>query len=101
MCFQTNRDSQLWLGLVAFVIGAVALLQKFDLVPPETWGYLWPSILIVSGLKWMVARGSSDECSCDCDESSACEDCGGENCNGSCAVPAPVSKKSSKKKSRK
>lgn len=62
--FDSNtRDHQLWLGLVAFVIGAVLLLERFDLVPAETWDYLWPSILIVTGLKLMLlCKGSSDSC---------------------------------------
>lgn len=51
------------LGLIAFVIGAVILLQRFDVVPPETWSYLWPSILVVAGIKMMVSGGCASCCS--------------------------------------
>ncbi|MFA4814518.1 MAG: DUF5668 domain-containing protein [Candidatus Gracilibacteria bacterium] len=85
MCDSSSRDSHLWLGLVAFVIGAVLLLQRFDLVPAETWNYLWPSILVVTGLKLMMFRGHGCCCSDD-----------------SCEMPMPVvmPKKSAKKKKK-
>ncbi|MEK9160374.1 MAG: DUF5668 domain-containing protein [Patescibacteria group bacterium] len=96
MCCSNNKDHQLWLGLVAFVIGAVLLLQRFDLVPAETWDYLWPSILVVTGLKWMISRNSD---SCQMEDSCMC---GGNSCDGSCELPMPAPKKAtSKKKSRK
>lgn len=92
-----TKDDRLWFGLVAFVVGAVVLLQRFDVVPAETWDYLWPSILVVSGLKWMMTMNSSDS-SCD----SACCDCGDMVC--SCdSTPAPVAmpvKKTAKKTSK-
>jgi hypothetical protein len=56
-----HPDHHMWLGLTLFVIGAVILLQKFELVPKETWGYLWPSILIIIGLKMMSASSCSGE----------------------------------------
>lgn len=77
-----SKDDHLWLGLVAFVIGAVVLLQHFDLVPAGTWDYLWPSILVVTGLKWMLMGGS-------CDSSGACGDCASSPC--ACDMPMPVS----------
>ncbi|MFA6024616.1 MAG: hypothetical protein WC777_05455 [Candidatus Gracilibacteria bacterium] len=106
MCFSHSRDSQVWLGLVAFVVGAVLLLQRFDLVPPETWDYLLPSILVVSGLKWMIR--SNREASC-CDGSDACGACGDDACGGcgSCEMPMMMpempkaAKKNGKKKSKK
>lgn len=95
MCSTDSRDCQLWLGLVAFVIGAVLLLEKFDLVPAETWDYLWPSILVVTGLKWMISRGSCGSC---CETmSKACKDCGMDSCDG-CEMPAPAPKKAAPKK---
>lgn len=72
----------MWTGLVLFVVGAVFLLQRFDLIPPETWMYLWPILLVVFGVKMMVSGGSSHCC-----------------CSG-CAVPksAPVKKTAPQKK---
>ena len=99
MCASHSRDGQLWLGLVAFVIGAVFLLQRFDLVPAETWDYLWPSILVVTGLKWMMLRGKGSCCeggACESDDS--CGSCGGDSCKGSCEMPMATPKKSMKKK---
>lgn len=93
-----TKDDRLWFGLVAFVIGAVVLLQRFDVVPAETWDYLWPSILVVSGLKWMVSCSSPMAY-----DTGDCNDCGNAVC--SCDVmPAPMAvatKKSSSKKSSK
>lgn len=70
----------MWTGLVAFIFGAVVLLQKFDVIPDTTWGYLWPSVLVVVGLKLMVG---------------SCESC--ESC-GSCDIQTPknISKKKRK-----
>lgn len=92
-----HKECGLWIGLVAFIIGAVVLLQRFDLVPVETWDYLWPSILVVSGLKFMImgACKSDSCCSGACSSEEACP-CGMENCDGSCEMP--VAKKSMKKK---
>lgn len=101
MCASHSRDGQLWLGLVAFVIGAVLLLQRFDLVPAETWDYLWPIILLVTGLRWMLLRGNDSCCSGgSCESSDDSCMCGGNSCNGSCEMPMTVSapKKSVKKK---
>jgi len=52
----------MWLGLLVFVAGAVFLLQRFDLIPAETWHYLWPILLLVFGIKMMASGGSSGEC---------------------------------------
>ncbi|MFA5793013.1 MAG: DUF5668 domain-containing protein [Candidatus Gracilibacteria bacterium] len=90
------KDHVLWFGLVAFVIGATILLQRFDIVPVATWDYLWPSILLVTGLKMMLSSA------CPCRKEESC--CGGAD---SCACEAKVmpeakmhdsKKKSSKKK---
>lgn len=92
-----TRDDRLWFGLVAFVVGAVVLLQRFDVIPMETWDYLWPSILVVSGLKWMVASSApSCDMSAPC-ASSSCNDCGMD----ACVCSTPVVKKSVKKTSKK
>jgi hypothetical protein len=98
MCSSNNhREVHLWLGLVAFVVGAVLLLQQFDLVPAETWNYLWPAILIVTGLKWMMMSSSKgmgmSGCECGMD---SCDECG-----DNCEVPMPAPKASSKKKGKK
>ncbi|MBU0981775.1 hypothetical protein KKC94_03715 [Patescibacteria group bacterium] len=94
-CGNHGRETGLWLGLILFVIGAVILLQLFDVIPETTWDYLWPSILVVAGLKLMVTsaeacgykeykEGScgSDMCcksgSCmpdECCDSGVCEPC--------------------------
>lgn len=92
MCSST-KDDRLWLGLVAFVIGAVVLLQRFDVVPAETWDYLWPSILVVSGLKWMMTCGTPMSCDMSACEST-CEDCG----DASCSCDMPVAAKPAPKK---
>ncbi len=97
MCASHSRDGQLWLGLVAFVIGAVLLLQRFDLVPAETWDYLWPSILVVTGLRWMIMRGHGCCGGGSCESDDSCM-CGGDSCNGSCEMPMAAPKKSMKKK---
>lgn len=52
----------MWSGLILFVIGAVFLLQRFDLIPAETWFYLWPILLLVLGVKMMVSGGSKSCC---------------------------------------
>lgn len=102
MCASNTRDHQLWLGLVAFVIGTVLLLERFDLVPTETWDYLWPSILVLTGLKLMlICKDSPKECcgsSCEM-ESSSC-DCGDGACGG-CEMPMVMPKKAAKKKTGK
>lgn len=102
MCaYSCSREGHLWLGLVAFVIGAVILLQRFDIVPTETWGYLWPSILVVSGLKLMIVGGKKEsECCGSCEEGmdEMCGSCGGDSCDGTCEMPMPMAKKSMKKK---
>lgn len=99
MCSLYHRETRLWLGLVAFVVGAVMLLERFDLVPSETWNYLWPAILIVTGLKWMVGGAcKTDSC---CSSSTSCE-CGTKDCDGSCEMPMDMpTKKVNTKKSRK
>lgn len=98
MCANNTRDHQLWFGLVAFIVGAVVLLERFDLVPAETWDYLWPSILVVTGLKLMLlCRGSSEECcGSSCEMGSNACDCSEEVCE-----PMVMPKKASKKKARK
>ncbi|MBT5823550.1 hypothetical protein HOH67_00275, partial [Candidatus Peregrinibacteria bacterium] len=53
------NECHLWSGLILFVVGAIFLLQKLDVVPETTWTYLWPAMLIVVGLKLMMASGSS------------------------------------------
>ena len=97
-----SKDDRLWWGLVAFVVGAVVLLQKFNVVPSETWNYLWPSILVVSGLKWMLAGHSDCGSSC-CSSKGSCEmsckDCGSEPC--SCdSMPMPKKSMGKAKKSK-
>lgn len=91
----TNQCHHLWLGLVAFVIGAVILLQKFDIVPETTWGWLWPSILVVMGLKFMLWGNCS---SSDCCESTAKSDCCSSN---TCCDEVKPKKKTTKKKTTK
>lgn len=95
-----SKDDRLWWGLVAFVVGAVVLLERFGIVPTETWSYLWPSILIVSGLKWMLSGSSTNTCEM---EGQGCDDCGDMNC--SCdTMPMPskllASSKAPAKKSK-
>ncbi len=88
-CSSHSKDNHMWAGLIAFIIGAVVLLEKFDIIPAATWTYLWPSILVVAGLKMMLS--SCESCTKD-----ACCDSG--ECKGACAVVMPASKKTSKKK---
>jgi len=94
------KDHALWFGLVAFVIGAVILLQDFDLIPSATFGYLWPCILVVSGLKMMLCCGCPcTECKGDCDCKSAEVPCAGEACDcGKKEVAKKNDKKPGKKK---
>lgn len=101
MCAHHSHESRLWLGLVAFVIGAVILLQRFDVVPPETWNYLWPSILVVTGLKLMISGGDKGACNGECCGMGACASCGMEDCDGSCEIPMPMKKKMGKKVGKK
>lgn len=77
----------MWLGLIFFVVGAVILLQKFDIVPSTTWGWLWPAILIVVGLKGMLSYGS-------CKTGESCCDSKGKDCCGSgmCSDEKPMMK---------
>lgn len=84
-CSSHAKDNHMWAGLIAFIIGAVVLLEKFDIIPTATWSYLWPSILVVAGLKLML--GSCESCT-------SGDECG--SCSGACSMPAP--KKAGKKK---
>jgi hypothetical protein len=87
MCNPCGKgDHNLWLGLIMFVIGAVVLLQKFDIVPDTTWGWLWPAILVVLGLKFMLVC-------CSCGDS-----CGTGCCDGGVCDEKPMKKKVMKKK---
>jgi hypothetical protein len=88
MSCHTNNDGkelQLWGGLVAFVLGAVVLLEMFDVIPETTWDYLWPSVLVVLGLKLMMMGGKSGDCG-----HGMKEDC--------CAMEAPKKAAPKKKK---
>jgi len=86
-----KADHHLWLGLIAFVVGAVILLQKFDIVPDTTWGWLWPAILVVVGLKFMVAG-------CCCCEDSCKDSCASSCCKGGSCDTKPAKKATPKKK---
>lgn len=92
-----SKEGHLWMGLVLFVIGAVILLERFDLIPAETWDYLWPSILVVSGLKLMISMKGA--------VSDSCGSCSGASClcEETCEMPMemPITKKPVKKSSRK
>ena len=96
MCSTYHRDSHLYFGFVAFVVGTIILLQRFDIVPAETWGYLWPAILIVTGLKWMLSGCSSSKADCPC----GMENC---DCGEACEMPMdmPAKKMTNKKTGRK
>lgn len=97
----SKKDDRLWWGLVAFVVGAVVLLQRFDVVPAETWNYLWPSILIVSGLKWMLAGDACAGGSCDTKEMSGmCGDCGNKPCSCDMMPMTSKAKKPAVKKAK-
>jgi uncharacterized membrane protein YfcA len=87
-CSNHSKDCGLWIGLVAFILGAVVLLQRFGAVPDEVLSYLWPSLLIVIGLKFMIG---------------SCESCGSGSCceSGTCDTETPVVKKMPMKKKRK
>lgn len=69
MSCSPNREHGLWLGLVAFVIGVTVLLQRFAVIPDSTFSYLWPSILAITGLKFMISQGGNDSgcCGSECD----------------------------------
>ncbi len=89
-CSNHTKDNHMWGGLIAFIVGAVILLERFDIIPAETWAYLWPSILIVVGLKLML--GSNETCTTS-----------DESCKGECSVAMPTiapttAKKTAKKK---
>ena len=92
-CSDHSKDNHMWGGLIAFIIGAVVLLQKFDIIPTETWGYLWPSILIVFGLKLMLC--SNESCASTSSSESCCET---GSCKGECAVIMPTAAKKTPKK---
>lgn len=91
-----SKDDRLWWGLVAFVVGAVVLLERFNIVPAETWDYLWPSILVVSGLKWMLMGGTCGAGECQT-SGKMCGDCGSTACT--CDM-MPMTKKAPAKKSK-
>ena len=59
-CNVNSKDHQLWIGLVALTFGGVVLLQKLGWLPENTFEYLWPSVLLVTGFKWIV----SSRCEC-------------------------------------
>lgn len=84
-CENHSKETGLWLGLVSFIIGSVILLQMFGVIPDTTWDYLWPSILIVVGLKLMI--GTADKCgsgACSSGGSCGSDSCGSDDSCGSC-----------------
>lgn len=66
-CNGCHKEKKLWLGLISFVIGAVVLLQLFQVIPDTTWDYLWPSILVIVGLKLMLHSCNHGCCGEECD----------------------------------
>lgn len=95
-----SKDDRLWWGLVAFVVGAIVLLTRFGVVPAETWDYLWPSILVVSGIKWMLSGNGGSCCSseaCDMACDTMCKDCKSMECT---CEAMPMAKKAVAKKGK-
>ena len=45
------------LGLVLIFIGLIALAIKMGLLPGSIWSNLWPVVLIIVGLAFLVRRG--------------------------------------------
>lgn len=45
------------LGLVLVVIGAVFFLQYLGYVPENTWGLIWPLIVVVIGIAILAKAG--------------------------------------------
>jgi predicted membrane protein len=41
-------------GLLLVVVGALMLLQKFNILTGDFWGYIWAIIIILLGLKLMM-----------------------------------------------
>ena len=78
-----SGDKHLWIGLISLVIGSLFLLERFGYVSPEAWGYIWPLILIIVGLKILILGGKR---SC---------------CSKVCETPAPTAKKTTAKKAKK
>ncbi len=66
-CTKTCAEYELWIGLFVFLVGAVFLLMKFDVIGPEFWSYFWPSVLVISGLK-LILMGGAHSAACDCVE---------------------------------
>ena len=69
---QKCADYEVWLGCIALVSAAVIILEMVEVIPHGTWGYVWPVMLGLLGLK-MVFSGTATT-------GSGCE-CGGEHCN--------------------
>lgn len=61
-----SRESMLWIGIIAFLVGGVILLQTLDYIPEETWSFFWPILLVVIGLKFMAEGGKKNACMDEC-----------------------------------
>ena len=42
------------IGLILVAIGVLALLMKLDIISGSLWGYVWPVILIIVGLNFLL-----------------------------------------------
>ncbi len=47
------HHKHMWIGLMLFVTGALLYLQKFEVIPQETWAYVWPGLILLTGIKLM------------------------------------------------
>lgn len=44
----------MFVGLVLVAIGIIALLIKLGVITGSMWGYIWPTILIIIGLSFLI-----------------------------------------------
>lgn len=50
----------MWKGLTMLIIGVVFLLQKWEILPEETWGWVWPVLLVLWGLGFLYSAGQKE-----------------------------------------
>jgi hypothetical protein len=44
------------MGLIVIAVGVIALLVKLDVLSGSTWDYIWPTVLIIIGLSFVIGR---------------------------------------------
>lgn len=44
-------------GLIILAVGLALLMRNMGIISPETWGIVWPVLIIIVGLKKTMKKG--------------------------------------------